>query len=88
MKILDRVEVDIIICDASVQDTSGWDLGRALKDQFQRSGKKKPHLVLLTGWGAEQSQSERMARAGVDALLAKPISIESLIYQMKEILSP
>lgn len=88
LEILDTAEVDIIICDASVQDMSGWDLGRALKDQFKRSGKRKPHLILLTGWGAEQGQGERMARAGVDALLAKPISIENLIYQMKEILSP
>ena len=86
-KILDANDVDVIISDEAFKDISGWDFGRELKRRFSEMNKEKPHLILLTAWGVEETHSEKMKRTGVDCVLAKPITIEKLIHHMREILS-
>ncbi len=87
LRILDGIDVDVIVSDAGVQDMNGWDLGRTLKSRFSELGKKKPILILLTAWGVEDESKHDLMRAGVDRILSKPISIQDLVHYIKEILS-
>jgi PAS domain S-box-containing protein len=87
LRILDEIDVDVIVSDAGVQDINGWDLGRTLKSRFSELGRKKPILILLTAWGVEDQSKHDLLRAGVDRILSKPISIQDLVHYIKEILS-
>ncbi len=87
LRVLDGINVDVIVSDASVQGMSGWDLGRTLKRRFSGLDKKRPILILLTAWGVEDGSKHDLLKAGVDRVLSKPISIEDLVHYIKEILS-
>jgi two-component system, cell cycle sensor histidine kinase and response regulator CckA len=87
LRILDGINVDVIVSDAGVQDMNGWDLGRTLKNRFSGLEKKKPILILLTAWGVEEESKHDLMRAGVDRVLSKPVSIQDLDHYIKEILS-
>jgi CheY-like chemotaxis protein len=64
---LQQSAFDVVVSDLSLgSGMTGWDLARAIRDVW-------PHVrfVLVTG-SAEGISSEWAAKAGVDAVLAKP----------------
>ncbi|MFH0957161.1 MAG: ATP-binding protein [Pseudomonadota bacterium] len=87
LKILDENDVAVIISDSGSHDMSGWDLGRLLKNKYQDATERRPYLILLTAWGFGQIQNEKIRRAGVDAILAKPVPIKNLVAKINEIIS-
>jgi PAS domain S-box-containing protein len=87
LRIVDESDVDLVVSDSGSHDMSGWDLGRLLQDRYQNSDKGKPSLILLTAWGVGQIQNEKIRRAGVDAILAKPVPIRDLVAKIREIIS-
>ena len=87
LQVLETIEVDVIVSDEDFQGASGWNFGRKLKSHYSALNREKPPLILLTAWGVGEITSERMLNTGVDRILAKPITIEKLVHNIREILS-
>ncbi|MGO8821555.1 MAG: hypothetical protein ACLQO6_10065 [Desulfomonilaceae bacterium] len=50
-----------------------------------QSQKAKPPLILLTGWGGQTSEREKMLESGIDLVIEKPVDITELIGKASEL---
>ena len=71
---------DLAFLDIGLPDMSGYELAATLRASPALSATR---LVALTGWGAAKDK-EQSRRAGFDAHLTKPISIEQLQSVLEE----
>jgi CheY-like chemotaxis protein len=71
---------DLVITDLGMPDVSGWDVAEAVK---QRS--PETPVVLITGWGVQVDSAQR-DKAGVDGVIAKPFSRQTLSDEMVRLL--
>ena len=51
----------------------------------REKGITKPPFVLLTGWGGQELEREKIAESGTDAVVAKPIDSAALLATVQEI---
>ena len=47
--------------------------GRPFARYAEKRGIAKPPFILLTGWGGQELEKEKITESGVDAVVAKPI---------------
>jgi CheY-like chemotaxis protein len=79
LEIFMRESIDVVICDLGMPNMTGWDVsGRIMKLCAHRGVPKTP-FALLTGWGDQIREIEKMKSTGVDRILAKPIDISEAI---------
>ena len=78
--LFEQGDYDLVITDLGMPDISGWEVAKAVKEKSQRTP-----VILITGWGV-QLDSEEMIRSGVDGVIAKPFSKESLMGQLARLL--
>jgi len=71
---------DLVITDLGMPDVSGWDVAEAVK---QRS--PETPVVLITGWGVQVDSAQR-DKVGVDGVIAKPFSRQTLSDEMVRLL--
>ena len=76
---------DVVICDLGMPGMSGWDVGKAIGSICRDKGVAKPPFVLLTGWGGQELEREKIAESGTDAVVAKPIDSAALLATVQEI---
>jgi len=57
---------------------NGWQVAKAVKDQSEDRGHKKPLFILLTGWANQDLDTTRTEECGVDAIVTKPVDFEYL----------
>ncbi len=76
---LEQRPFDVVVTDLGMPGMSGWDVSKAVK--VKRPGTP---VVLLSGWAVQQDQAE-LAGAGVDLVLAKPITIPDLLRGLSEV---
>jgi CheY-like chemotaxis protein len=71
----------LIIADLGMPDISGRQVAR-------RISQEKPDIpiLLITGWGVQLNPEELKAE-GIDAIIAKPVSIKHMVSQVGEMLS-
>jgi len=79
--------VDLVISDLGMEGMSGWEVSEAIREICERKGLPKPPLILMTGWGREVEDDDRISRCGVDRVLEKPIKIRSLLNAVHEIVA-
>ncbi len=79
MEIFEENAVDLVICDLGMPGMNGWQVGKAIKDVCRRSGVPKPPFVILTGWGDQSAERERISEAGVDEVIEKPVELKTLV---------
>ncbi len=77
-------EVDVVICDLDMPKMSGWQVGKAIKELSGEQGKKKGPFAILTGRTYRSPQEQTLSECGVDVVLHKPISLHSLLGQIKK----
>ncbi len=70
--------VDLVVCDIGMPEMNGWEVGKAIKEICRERNIPKPPFMLLTGWGGQSEEKERIAESGVDAVVEKPITIPGL----------
>jgi CheY-like chemotaxis protein len=85
LAIFKKETVGFALCDLGMPGMTGWDVGKAIRYICQETGITKPPFVLLTGWGGQEQEREKITASGVDAVLAKPIDPAALISTVREI---
>lgn len=77
---------DAVLCDLGMDDVSGWDVGRTIKEHCEREGMRKTPLIVYTGWDNE-IDPERLQACGVDRVITKPLRMEKLLLIIRELVS-
>lgn len=69
-----RVEhFDLLITDLGMAGMSGWEVART-----SRAYRPELPVILVTGWG-DQLEPAQLAKSGVDAVVAKPYTLHTLM---------
>ncbi len=75
--------VDVVICDLTMPELNGWEVGKKIKEICREKGIPKTPFILLTGQSdiqdIDQEERDRMADCGVDAIVGKPVDIPELL---------
>ena len=78
-------QFDIVICDLGMPDMNGWQVGKAIVDICREREAPKTPFILLTGWGGQNAEKEKIAESSVDHIIEKPIEINRLIRVMESL---
>lgn len=79
LELFHRHTVDLVISDLGMPVVNGWKVGKTIKEICESKGRPKPFFLLLTGWGKSAMRDDRIAESGVDAVIAKPITVKKLL---------
>ena len=85
ISVFTEVKIDLVICDLAMPAMNGWQVGKSVKEICRERGEPKPPFIMLTGWGGQISQSEKMAESGIDRVLEKPIESLRLLDVIHEL---
>jgi PAS domain S-box-containing protein len=87
LQILDQESFDVITCDLGMPHMNGWEVGKRIKAIFKDRGQNRPSFILLTGWGGQTSEREKMIESGVDLVIEKPVDIVELIGKANDLVN-
>jgi two-component system cell cycle sensor histidine kinase/response regulator CckA len=87
LQILDQESFDVITCDLGMPHMNGWEVGKRIKAILEDRGENRPSFILLTGWGGQTSEREKMIESGVDLVIEKPIDIVELIEKANDLVN-
>jgi len=76
--------IDIVICDLGMPGINGWEVGKRITSICEERGIPKIPFILLTGWGGQKTETEKIAESGVDAVVEKPINMGNLRKMIQE----
>jgi signal transduction histidine kinase/CheY-like chemotaxis protein len=79
-------DFDVILCDLSMDDMSGWEVGEAIKTYCRERGIAKPPFLLYTGLD-KQLEPKKLEESGVDHVVPKPIPSDDLLGIIREVVS-
>jgi CheY-like chemotaxis protein len=65
---------DVVLLDIGLPKLDGWQLAKEIRS---RTGKKRPFLIAISGYGMQADQM-RSQEAGIDLHLVKPVEPEML----------
>jgi len=85
LSIFNEQSANVVICDLGMPALNGWDVGKAIRLICMEREITKPAFVLLTGWGGQELEKEKISESGVDAVIAKPIDSCTVISTIREI---
>jgi CheY-like chemotaxis protein/anti-sigma regulatory factor (Ser/Thr protein kinase) len=77
--------VDVVICDLGMPGMSGWEVGKEIREICRESSTGKPPFIMLTGWGAQVLEKDKITESGVDVVLTKPVEIAELLRVIQEV---
>ena len=64
---------DLIICDLTMPDMTGWEVFEQLNTICKEKDLKKPFFIMLTGWNGQALDKEKMVECRVDGISYKPL---------------
>lgn len=70
---------EIVVCDLGMPGLNGWEVGNRIRGICKETGLKKPFFVMLTGWGGQEAEQEKIRESGVDVVLEKPVDIRQVL---------
>lgn len=82
LALIRRERPDLVIIDAIMPGTNGYDVCKALRDD--PSG-PRPHVIMLTA-GGQEADRIRADEAGIDEFMTKPFSPSELGARVRDIL--
>lgn len=85
LDIFETNQVDVVICDLAMPEMNGWQVCLSLKKMCEDRGMPKPPFIILTGWGGQIEERERILESGVDRVLEKPVDIPKLLRVIGEL---
>jgi two-component system, cell cycle sensor histidine kinase and response regulator CckA len=84
LDILRENQVDVVICDLGMPQTSGWEVGKKIKEICAERSTAKTPFIILTGWGGQILEKDKITESGVDFVLEKPVDISKLLTAIQE----
>jgi PAS domain S-box-containing protein len=72
---------DVVICDLTMPEMNGWQVGRNIQEYTRKHNLPKPLFIMLTGWGVSD-EFEEIEKAGIDLILQKPVDLKVLIAEI------
>ena len=87
LKVFRESPTDIVLCDLGMPRMSGWEVGKRIRQYCEEQGLPKPFFVVLTGWGGQDEEAQKIADSGVDAVIEKPVDINRLLQMIYEYMS-
>ena len=78
-------DIDIIISDLGMPGMTGWEVGSAIRSTCVKKGIPKTPFILLTGWGGQSLEPEKISSCGIDVVLEKPIEFRSLLEMINKL---
>jgi two-component system cell cycle sensor histidine kinase/response regulator CckA len=84
LKIVGEHHVDLVICDLGMPGMNGWQVGKAIKELFDKQGTVKPPFIVLTGWSDQVSEEAKIAESGVQAIVEKPVDMKDLMRLIRQ----
>ena len=85
LEIFRNNKIDVVICDLSMPGLNGWDVGRTIRAICQERGLPKTPFILLTGWGGQELEQEKIIESAVDAIVEKPIDSKNLMVTVRKV---
>ena len=79
LRIFRNNKIDMVICDLGMPGMNGWEVGKAIRAICRERGLPKTPFILLTGWGAQEMEQEKIIESAVDAIVEKPIDNKRLM---------
>ncbi|MGA2225830.1 MAG: ATP-binding protein [Syntrophobacteraceae bacterium] len=80
LELIDSSNFDLVLTDLGMPVVSGWEVAKRAKAK-----NPKTPVVMITGWGAKYEDID-LASRGVDLMLAKPLSCDSLLSSIEKLL--
>lgn len=77
---------DVVLCDLSMDDMDGWQVGENIKQYCKDEGIPKIPFFIYTGWD-KRVEPGQLARSGVDRVITKPIPYDDLLRVVQEVCS-
>lgn len=78
---------DVILCDLSMHDMNGLEVGKWVDDYCRRRGMSKIPFLLYTGLD-KQLDAAKLKEAGIDRVVNKPAPCEDLRHIIREMVIP
>ena len=91
LQIFRNNKIDMVICDLGMPGMNGWEVGKAIRANCRERGLPKTPFILLTGWGAQELEQEKIVESAVDAIVEKPIDnsrLMAVVGKMAEMVLP
>ena len=85
LEIFRNNKIDMVICDLSMPGMNGWEVGKAIRAICRERGLPKTPFILLTGWGGQELEQEKIIESAVDAIVEKPIDNRKLMATVKKV---
>ena len=87
IKLFEEGKIDFVLCDLGLQGMNGWEVGERIKSICDERRIAKPPFVLVTGWGNQLGEKDKILQSGVDAVVEKPIDLPRLWGVITELAS-
>lgn len=87
LEIFKKTPVDIVLCDLSMPEMNGWQVGKEIKTICREQKKPKTPFIILTGWGGVDTEATKISDSGVDAIVEKPIDLPKLLELIRNIVA-
>ena len=85
IEIFKQKHADLVICDLGMPGMTGWEVGTRVSAICQERGVSKTPFILLTAWANQELESEKIARSGADAVVAKPLDMKAMLKVIREV---
>ena len=63
LQIFRNNKIDMVICDLGMPGMNGWEVGKAIRANCRERGLPKTPFILLTGWGAQDLEQEKIVES-------------------------
>jgi CheY-like chemotaxis protein len=85
LDLFNKNEVDVVICDLGMPGMSGWQVGMRVVSSCRERGISKTPFILLTGWGGQSLEQEKLTESGVDGIMEKPVDVRRLFGMIRKV---
>lgn len=85
LQLFNEHEIDLVISDLGMPNMTGWELGKEIMRLCQARKIPKVPFILLTGWGNQQGEEQKIIESGVDEVVMKPIDLSKIMLVIDKI---
>ncbi|MFH0821771.1 MAG: PAS domain S-box protein [Pseudomonadota bacterium] len=85
LEIFKAAPCDAVICDLAMPEMNGWEVAKQIKAICEDRGMVRPPFLLLTGWAGQPFDEDRLADAGIDKVVGKPIDVRNLLRTIRSL---